>query len=311
MKKILVLIVLVSVLCSTGGVLAMWSYADGIPDPFHSALIKHMLFEWKELPSEQVSISDQFMKILNNEVKATVTINGTVYTSSYDALTAAFNNPDYGATLTLHNNSYIGTMQPDGTRDTGDIEALRALFGKVLTTQESTYSLMLKRDAIDGRNETGVTYLITDDHGWYTGGKQFMPGAEMIIFSTNDDLSQPTGTKITVYATVLTREPLTDSKGNYIKKTSVKNNRTYYHYYDTSTGEEYTSTRSNLSYPVYEYGNWYNLYEDGLLAGEATIAPYASGSEAGSFDTGTWRSTVKYGSARVGSTLATVISAIT
>ena len=311
MKKIFVLLLAVILLASTTGVWAVWNYANGAPAPYHYEVPKHVLFEWKELPSEQVSISDKFAQILNKTHPCSIVIGGKVYTNTYDAMVAAFNNPDYGAELTLHNNSYIGTMQPEGTQGTGDIEAVREMFGSVLSTQDSSYSLMIKRDPIDGRNETGITYLLTDDHDWYDGDKLFVAGAEMILFSTNADLSQPTGTKITVYATVFTRDPLVDASGNYVKKTSVQNGRTYYHYYDTNTGEEYTSTKKNLSYPVYEYGDWYNLYEDGLFAGTAQIAPYANGSTAGSFDTGTWRSTEAYGTARAGSTLSQVIQAIT
>lgn len=310
MKKLIVILLVLCIFLTFGGVLATWSYPGGMPDPYHYSIIKNILFDWKELPTEQVTISGQFAKILNDELDCPVVIDGVTYTNTYDALIAAFDNPDYSSGITLHNNSYIGTMQPDGSEDTGDIEAVKTLFGDILTTQDSTYSLMIKREPIDGKTYTGVTYMLTDDHGWYTGGKQFMPGSEMILFSTNADLTQASGTWVTVYATVLTRDPLVDENGKYIRKTETRNNRTYYYYYNSNTGEEYSSTYSTLNYPVYEYGDWYNLYEDGLFAGRAQIVGYAGGETSGSFQTETWVSTEQYGTAPAGSALSEVIQAV-
>lgn len=254
------------------------------------------------LPDEQLNIMNQFIKILNGE-ECDVTINGVKYTDSYEALIAAFNNSTYGSNgLTLHNNSYIGSMQPDNANGTGDAEALKTLFGDVLeneTSANSNYSLMLKREPIDGDVTTGEGYYMSGDHGWKEEN-QYYQGAEMILFSTSDNLNVATYTKVTVYATVFTKYPKLDGSGNPIQKTNADGKKLYH----DALGKEVTEDTG--IYPIYETGEWVTI---GSYTGYAEAVAYSGDSGVGSFNTGTWRSTEIYGTARLGSTLQEVVQA--
>lgn len=256
------------------------------------------------LPDEQLNIMNQFIKILNGE-ECDVTINGVKYTDSYEALIAAFDNSTLGSNgVSLHNNSYIGSMQPDNANGKGDAEALKTLFGNVLkdeTSQNSNYSLMLKREPIDDDDTTGEGYYMSGDHKW-NEENQYYQGAEMILFSTSDNLNVATYTKVTVYATVFTKYPKLDGSGNPIQKTNADGKKLYH----DADGTEVTEDTGTRIYPIYETGEWVTI---GSYTGYATVAPYSSSTSVGSFDTGQWRSTEIYGTAGLGSTLQEVVQA--
>ena len=291
---------------TTVGVAATWNYARS-PVVNVTKSLPLRLFSWVEIPDQEVDIVNKFLMILNKKESCNVTINGTKYTDTYEALLAAFNGSpkawSNGKYVTLHNNSYIGTMQKNGT----DAAGLRALFGDSLIAEESSsedYSLMLKREALDGNNHSGISYYMDGDHGWVEENA-FYPGCEMILFSTNwkTDASTPYGYVI-VYATVYTRYPLTNAAGNYIYDLDNEGNIQYYTY-QNQYGQTITT-----SYPIYRYGEWVKISGDEAFAGYAQVVDYSTGDKTRSFATGTWRSAIPYYTAPSNSSLARVVQAI-
>lgn len=241
------------------------------------------------LPDEQLTIMNRFTKILNGEVECNLTINGKTYTNSYDALIAAFENGG-----NLHNSTYIGSMQ---TGEGDDVKALKTLFGSILTSQGSTYSLMLKRDQYDGEVETGEgDYML--DKIWNT--TKYVQGAEMALFSTSETLTPVNNSYYpTVYVTVFTKYPKLDQNGKEIQARNADGALLFHDEY----GNEVTGSGT---YPIYETGDWEVI---GSYTGTAQNVKYSTNSSVGSFDTGTWKSSEVYGTAAIGSTLATVVQA--
>ena len=242
------------------------------------------------LPDEQLTIMNRFTKILNGEVECNLTIGGKTYTNSYDALIAAFENGGK-----LHNSTYIGSMQ---TGEGDDVKALKTLFGSILTSQGSTYSLMLKRDQYDGEVETGEgDYML--DKIWNT--TKYVQGAEMALFSTSETLT-PVYNRYypTVYVTVFTKYPKLDQNGKEIQARNADGALLFHN----EKGEVVTD--STGVYPIYETGDWEVI---GSYTGTAQNVKYSTNSSVGSFDTGTWKSSEAYGTAAKSSTLATVVQA--
>lgn len=242
------------------------------------------------LPDEQLTIMNRFTKILNGEVECNLTIGGKTYTNSYDALIAAFENGGK-----LHNSTYIGSMQ---TGEGDDVKALKTLFGSILTSQGSTYSLMLKRDQYDGEVETGEgDYML--DKIWNT--TKYVQGAEMALFSTSETLDPVNNWNYpTVYVTVFTKYPKLDSNGKEIQARNADGALLFHDEY----GNEVTGSGA---YPIYETGDWEVI---GSYTGKAQNVEYSSStSGVGSFDTGTWKSSEAYGTAAKSSTLAMVVQA--
>ena len=239
------------------------------------------------LPDEQLTIMNRFTKILNGEVECNLTINGKTYTNSYDALIAAFENGG-----NLHNSTYIGSMQ---TGEGDDVMALKTLFGSILTSQGSTYSLMLKRDQYDGEVETGEgDYML--DKIWNT--TKYVQGAEMALFSTSETLTPVNNSYYpTVYVTVFTKYPKLDQNGKEIQARNADGALLFHDKY----GNEVTGSGT---YPIYETGDWEVI---GSYTGTAQNVKYSTNSRVGSFDTGTWKSSEVYGTATIGSTLPTVV----
>ena len=289
-NKILILLLAFCILASSAGVYGAWNYPS---QPITSAPeLKPTLdmYAWVDIPVEEVNIVEKFRDILNREDACDITINGTTYTDTYDALIAAFNSsPDNNWGITLHNNSYIGSMQQKGD----DVLAVRELFGETLTNEEGSaddYSLMLKREPLDGNNNTGMHYFMDGDHDWVEENK-FYPGSEMVLFSTNWQKDRYTPNNyVIVYATVYTRYPKTDSNGNYIYDLD-ENGKIQYYKYTNQYGRVVTT-----SYPIYEYGEWVNISGDAALVGYAEVVNYSTGDSSRSFATGTWFSTRDYGS---------------
>lgn len=241
------------------------------------------------LPDEQLTIMNRFTKILNGEVECNLTIGGKTYTNSYDALIAAFENGG-----NLHNSTYIGSMQ---TGEGDDVTALKTLFGSILTSQGSTYSLMLKRDQYDGEVETGEgDYML--DKIWNT--TKYVQGAEMALFSTSETLTPVNNSNYpTVYVTVFTKYPKLDQNGKEIQARNADGALLFHDKY----GNEVTGSGT---YPIYETGDWEVI---GSYTGTAQNVKYSTNSSVGSFDTGTWKSSEAYGTAAKSSTLATVVQA--
>lgn len=241
------------------------------------------------LPDEQLTIMNRFTEILNGEVECNLTINGVTYTNSYDALIAAFENGG-----NLHNSTYIGSMQ---TGEGDDVTALKTLFGSILTSQGSTYSLMLKRDQYDGEVETGEgDYML--DKIWNT--TKYVQGAEMALFSTSETLTPVNNSYYpTVYVTVFTKYPKLDQNGKEIQARNADGALLFHDKY----GNEVTGSGT---YPIYETGDWEVI---GSYTGTAQNVKYSTNSSVGSFDTGTWKSSEAYGTAAKSSTLATVVQA--
>ena len=243
------------------------------------------------LPDEQLTIMNRFTKILNGEVECNLTIGGVTYTNSYDALIAAFENGG-----NLHNSTYIGSMQ---TGEDEDVTALKTLFGSILTSQGSTYSLMLKRDPLDGEEVTGEGYYLSGDHGWI-GENQYYKGAEMALFSTSATLYPVYNSYYpTVYVTVFTKYPKLDQNGKEIQARNADGALLFHDKY----GNEVTGSGT---YPIYETGDWEVI---GSYTGTAQNVKYSTNSSVGSFDTGTWKSSEAYGTAARSSTLAMVVQA--
>lgn len=241
------------------------------------------------LPDEQLTIMNRFTKILNGEVECNLTIGGKTYTNSYDALIAAFENGG-----NLHNSTYIGSMQ---TGEGDDVTALKTLFGSILTSQGSTYSLMLKRDQYDGEVETGEGDYMLDEI-WNT--TKYVQGAEMALFSTSETLTPVNNSYYpTVYVTVFTKYPKLDQNGKEIQARNADGALLFHDKY----GNEVTGSGT---YPIYETGDWEVI---GSYTGTAQNVKYSTNSSVGSFDTGTWKSSEAYGTAAKSSTLATVVQA--
>ena len=239
------------------------------------------------LPDEQLTIMNRFTKILNGEVECNLTIGGKTYTNSYDALIAAFENGGK-----LHNSTYIGSMQ---TGEGEDVTALKTLFGSILTSQGSTYSLMLKRDQYDGEVETGEGDYMVDDIWKAT---KYVQGAEMALFSTSATLYPVKNNYYpTVYVTVFTKYPKLDQNGKEIQARNADGALLFHDEY----GNEVTGSGT---YPIYETGDWEVI---GSYTGTAQNVKYSTNSSVGSFDTGTWKSSEVYGTAAIGSTLPTVV----
>lgn len=240
------------------------------------------------LPDEQLTIMNRFTKILNGEVECNLKIGGKTYTNSYDALIAAFENGG-----NLHNSTYIGSMQ---TGEGEDVTALKTLFGSILTSQGSTYSLMLKRDQYDGEVETGEGDYMVDDI-WHA--TKYVQGAEMALFSTSETLYPVNNSNYpTVYVTVFTKYPKLDQNGKEIQARNADGALLFHN----EKGEVVTD--STGVYPIYETGDWEVI---GSYTGTAQNVKYSTNSSVGSFDTGTWKSSEVYGTAAIGSTLPTVV----
>lgn len=309
MKKLIKLLSLMMgliLIVTTVGVAATWQYA-GAPAGQGVKSLPLRLFSWVEIPDQEVDIVNKFLNILNKKESCNLNINGVNYRDSFSALIAAFNGSPKawsgGKYVTLHNNSYIGTMQTKGD----DAAALRALFGDSLEAEEASspdYSLMLKRDALDGNIHSGMSYYMDGDHGW-TEENAFYPGCEMVLFSTNwkTDAKTPRGYVI-VYATVFTRYPLTDAQGNYIYDFDQYGNIQYYTY-QNQYGQTITT-----DYPIYRYGEWVKISGDEAFAGYAQVVDYSTGDKTRSFATGTWQSASPYYTAPTGSSLGRVIQSI-
>lgn len=289
---------------SFASVYAVWTYTQNNPAPV-SQKLSVGIAPWQEMTEQSVNIADKFQNILNRKESCRVTINGTTYTDSFDALIAAFNSsPTASWTgITLHNNSYIGTMQTRGD----DVKALRALFGDSLTAEEEAsadYTLMLKREPIDGNQLTGMSYYMDGDHGWREENA-FYPGSEMILFSTNWQRESyvPSGYVI-VYATVYTRQPKTDKNGNPLYELDARGNIQYYTY------QNQYGTTVTTNYPIYQYNEWQKVSGDSGFVGYAQVVDYSTGDKSQSFATGTWTSINVYGTAPAGSSLSQVIQAL-
>lgn len=298
-KKLLSLFLAFIVFISAGKVYATWMYSGEHTDSSTSN-IRVNVSEWDFLPEQEVDITNALLDVLNDGTECNIKINGVTYTSSYEALIAAFDNSPTSNRITLHNNSYIGTMQQTGD----DALALRTLFGDVLTNEEegnTDYSLMLKREPLDGDENTGQHYFLEGDHGWAEENK-FYPGAEMILFSTNWESTSYYG-YVTVYATVYTKYPKTDEYGNYIYDLDEDGNIQYFTYVNN-----YNQTITT-NYPVYEYGDWVKTSGASAFIGRAMVVNYSTADTSKSFDTGTWRSTEEYRGLSTGATLAQIIRA--
>ena len=93
------------------------------------------MYAWVDIPIEEVNIVQKFLNILNRKDNCDITINGTNYTNTYEALIAAFNNsPDNNSGITLHNNSFIGSMQQKGD----DVAAIRTVKYSISNIQTNT-----------------------------------------------------------------------------------------------------------------------------------------------------------------------------
>ncbi|MBE6553270.1 MAG: hypothetical protein E7666_02895 [Ruminococcaceae bacterium] len=287
---------------SCGGVYAAWYYEAHFIDP-SSADLSFTMGNWRDVPEKNIEIVDKFLHILNNKQETNIEINDVTYTDSYDALIAAFNSSPRASGITLHNNSFIGTMQQTGD----DAEALRTLFGSSLLNEETQtpeYQLMLKREAIDGDTKTGMNFFMDGDHGWKEENKYYA-GNEMILFSTHwkTDPEIPEGYVI-VYATVYTRYPKTDENGNYLYERDQNGNIRYHTYVN-----QYGRT-VQTNYPIYQYGEWENISGEHAFVGYAQVVAYSTGDQTRSFATGTWRSLDRYYGTPVHSTLNAIIQAI-
>ncbi len=307
-RRTLVLLLLCLIIFSATAVSATWYYADiDVMDILN--YISPSMFQWVEIPDQEIDIVNHFLNLLNNKESCNVTIEGVTYTEPYDALIAAFNGSPSayvsGKSITLHNNSYIGTMQTWGD----DVKAVRDLFGDVLLDEESAateYSLMLKREPIDGREYTGEAYYMDGDHGW-TEENAFYPGAEMILFSTNWAPAETSGYVI-VYATVFTRYPLTDENGNYLYERDANGNIRYYTYETVNRwGQTVTNT---TTYPIYQYGDWVKISGDEAFVGDAQVVNYSTGDATRSFATGTWRSSREYGGSLSRVSLSAMVNSV-
>ncbi len=306
--KLLALLLSFLVIASSVEVYASWNYAE---DPARNLRqnITMSLFPWLELDEEEMmSVAEKFEAILNNKIELheDIKINGVSYDTSFNVLMAAFDDSD---SINYRNDSYIGTMQDDGD----DVAAVLALFDEAFAAEQKEnpyYDMMLKRENVDSDVTTGISFYMNGNNGW-GGENQYRQGAEVILFSTNVEITQTAinnGSFIPVHATVYTRQPTE-------QKTYTYNGRKYpvYHYvvndgspsgyevevYKRSNRYYLTSnptSRVNAStyYPVYDYtGNqWVKI---GSYVGAAQAVKYSANSDFNSFSTDTWLSTENYG----------------
>ena len=303
-NTLLFLTVLSLLICSS--VYASWYYTQGYVSPV-SDRFEGKLNTFIDLPEHSIGISDRFLMILNNDIDCNVTINSTAYDLSYDALIAALCSSPNGQDsnkkyVTLHNNSYMGTMQSKGE----DMQAVRTMFGDVLVKWENEtedYQIMIKRDPLDRDDTTGVSYYMDGDHGWVVENI-FYPGSEFVLFSTNwqSATGVPSG-YVVVYATVYTRQPKLDADGNPIYALDAQGNIQYYSY--TDKNGKFVTT----SYPIYQYERWEKLNEENGYIGYAKVVNYSTGDASRSFDTGTWTSLSAYGTSSSRASLSEIVSA--
>lgn len=299
----LVALLVLLLIVTTGGVSATWFYAQNTP-LYLSSRVPISVSPWVPIPEQEIDIVNKFTNILNDKETCDITIGGVTYTSTSEALIAAFNSSPKGTNrITLHNNSYIGTMQTTGE----DVQAVRDLFGSVLTKEEGAsedYSLMLKREPLDGDDKTGQNYFMDGDHGWREENAYY-PGSEMILFSTNwkQESYTPSG-YVVVYATVFTRYPLKDANGDYLYERDANGNIQYHTYVN-----QYGQT-VQTSYPIYQYGEWMRISGSEAFIGHAQVVDYSTGDKTRSFATGTWRSTEVYGTQGTNSSLDQVIRSV-
>ena len=306
MIKLLSALMGLTLIFATAGVTATWNYAQAPVAPVSKSMYVR-LYSWVEIPDQEIDIVNKFLNILNKKESCNLTINGVNYRDSFNALIAAFNGSpkawSNGKYITLHNNSYIGTMQNKGE----DAAALRTLFGDSLEAEESSsedYSLMLKLESLDWNDNTGMSFYMDGDHGWVEENA-FYPGCEMVMYSTNwkTDKNTPYGFVI-VYATAFTRYPLTDANGNYIYDFDENGNIQYYTYQN-----QYGQT-IKTNYPIYRYGEWIKISGDEAFVGYAQVVNYSTGDKTRSFATGTWRSAIPYYTAPTNSDLGVVVRSI-
>ena len=319
--KLIALLLVILIAASSVGVFATWQYAVtdlGLITPL-STLLNPTMTPWNDFPEDQLTVAEKFHAILNSDVETdtSITVNGTEYTDSFEALIAAFENSATNGSISFHNDSYIGSMQTTGE----DAEAIISLFGDALKTEQGKneyYDVMIKRENLDGNTTTGLGYYMNGDHGWHEENKYYM-GTEIVLFSTNEEIPKYNAyyrQNVTVYATVYTRKPVYDTSGNPVQKTFTDDTGTYpvYHYvYNSGTVNGYEAEvykKNNAYYSVedssYVAGSTATVYEVydysgsewteiGYYTGEAMVVNYSSGSSIPSFDTGQWRNTEDYG----------------
>lgn len=292
------------------GVYATWTYIAPVESLVHQFAIS--LFPWLELDEEEMmSVAEKFEAILNENVVLSepITVNGVQYDSTFDALMAAFDDSD---SINYRNDSYIGTMQDSGD----DVAAIIAMFDEAFAAEQKVnphYNMMLKRENVDGDATTGISFYMNGNNGW-TGENQYRQGCEVILFSTNVEITQQAinnGDYIPVQATVYTRTPngqkqykyngtnypvyhyvvnSGSSNGYEVEVYRMRSGSKYY-YYRTDNNQRVTAS---TFYPVYDYtgSEWTKI---GSYVGEAQAVEYSKYSDANSFSTDTWRNTENYG----------------
>lgn len=144
------------------------------------------------------TILDRFRDILNNVVAP----------DSYNTLDTAMNNRT--GWNKASDVTFIGNVVGSNTSDTRTLENL---FGddtmKMDLDGDGTpepVTIMIKRENLDGNNDTGMAYTYTDGRQQRT-----VQGAEMTIYITSQDLdSYSRGDDIVVYAAAFTKLPGAD-----------------------------------------------------------------------------------------------------
>ena len=138
---------------------------------------------------------DHFRDVLNN----------VAFDTSYETLDTAMDNRsgmNKASAVT-----YIGNVSGSNS---GDSATINTLFGDEFMSMDldgdgdtEPITMMIKRENLDNREDTGCTYTYTNYNRQYT-----VNGAEMTLYITAQDLSSvSSGAEISVYAAVFTKYP--------------------------------------------------------------------------------------------------------
>ncbi len=168
-------------LLSVSGTYAIWFYKL---EPPTVMLPIRLTMKQPDVSEEINNAAEQFDQILNSEE------NLTTLLSNLNTL------PD-GGFLGGRDASYISNVED---ADDADKQAIADLFGDNLKIEingeEKEIKVMIKRDNVDGNENTGDTTMDTN---------KVDKGSELILFFTDQELS-PRGASVTVYAIIFTKQ---------------------------------------------------------------------------------------------------------
>ncbi len=180
-----------------------FAFKDGYTPTSDKETLKSILkFSWvDEDEMANNTISNNFADILND----TETKNDEGKTK-YEQLTSAMDS-NYNAAKGEWTASYIGNVAGSSDKDSELLNALLKDLSLDINGNTVSVTCIIKRENVDGNDETGDFYEIETG----TGTKKTFKGCEMTLYLTTEDLSKKSyGASVPVYAMVFTKKSESD-----------------------------------------------------------------------------------------------------